>query len=315
MPGAVAVYLGVAVLSRAVGFLLVPLYTRRMTVAEYGDLALAQSATALLPMVLTLGIVSAVPRAFFRGKDAAEGMRQAGHVGAWATVLSLAAGALVELAIVSLIPPHTGRSIGRLEASCVLVAAVGLGLTSIPSVVFRAAQKPVTAALFQVLEALSLAGFTVLFVLVRRLALRGALLALACTYSLNGLLAIYVVFVHLGGRPAGANLRDLVKFSFPFVPHFVANWAQSAADRWVLKGAGYGATLGAFALASQVLTPATMTLLAVHDYASATMGEAFRQRGLYGLRLFCGRQRMRYFVAALVPTLACVAAIPLVPYV
>jgi O-antigen/teichoic acid export membrane protein len=311
----VTIYLGVAIASRGVSFFLIPLYARKLTVVEYGDFVLAQTAIGLLPMVLTLGLVSAVPRAFFREKERAEGMRRAGNVGAWAAVLGLATAALIELAILAFFPERATSSVGRMEASCVVLAAVGAALTSIPSVLYRAAQRPMQAAAFQTVEALSIAGFTVYFVVLRGMGLRGAVLGLTSAYALNGLVALFVIFGVLEGRPRRTELVDLLRFAFPFVPHHAANWAQQASDRWILKSSGYDAILGAFALAGQVLSPATMTLTAFHDYASARMGEAFREDGIVGLGVACRRQRRQYLLSALLPTVACVLMVPLLPYV
>lgn len=304
----VTIYLGVAIASRGVSFFLIPLYARHLSIEEYGDFALAQTAVGLLPMILTLGVVSAVPRAYFRERDPAEGLRRAGNVGAWAAVIGCMTAAIGETLILTVMP--RGVAIGPFEASCVLAAAVGAALTSIPSVLFRAAQRPVRAAIFQVVEALSVAGATLYFVLARGMGLRGAVLGLTTAYTLNGVIALVVVFVVLRGRPRLTELRDLLTFSFPFVPHHAANWAQGASDRWILKGSGFDAILGAFALAGQVLSPATMTLNAFHDYASARMGEAYRERGIAGLRDACKRQRRQYFLSALIPTLACVLLVP-----
>jgi O-antigen/teichoic acid export membrane protein len=308
----VAIYLGASVACRGVSFFLIPLYTHKLSLAEYGDFALAQSAIGLLPMALTLGLLSAVPRAFFKEVDRAEGMRQAGDVAAWMTVIGFATAAIAEVIVLALVPPSHGNGLGSFEVTCVLVASIGAALTSVPSTLFRAAQRPLAAAFFQALEAISTAGLGVYFVALRGLGLRGALLALACAYGITGLCSFVMIFGFLKGRPRRAGLGGLLRFSLPFVPHFAANWAQAAGDRWILKGAGQDSTVGAFAVAGQLLSPASMTTAAYHDYASAEMGELFRTDRKEGLRAACRRQRRNYFLSALIPSALCLAAMPVI---
>ncbi len=302
------VYLVAAIACRSVQIILIPLYTRRLTIAEYGDLVLAQTAMSLLPVLLTVGLASAVPRTFYREKDPVDGFREAGHVGAWIAVLSVVSGLILVLATVLFLPK--GFLFGKVEVCCVIVSSVGSAITAVPSVLYRATQRALIAAGFQGWEALSLGLFTILFVVGFGLGLRGALLGSAVAYSVNALPALYVIFGICKGRPVRGRLRDLVRFSFPLVPHFLANWAQATSDRWVLKAAGLDATVGAFALANQVLSPANMTTTAFNDYASPKLGEALRDDGPDAFARVCRSQRRQYLLSNFFPAAACVLLTP-----
>ena len=54
-----------SVASQAVAFLLLPLYTRYLTPADYGTLALVGAAGNVLPLIAALGIHSGLTRVFF----------------------------------------------------------------------------------------------------------------------------------------------------------------------------------------------------------------------------------------------------------
>ena len=61
-----AIYLGGSVLSRIGAVILIPLYTRRLTPADYGEYAIAVSFLSLLPNLLSLGLTAGLTRVFSR---------------------------------------------------------------------------------------------------------------------------------------------------------------------------------------------------------------------------------------------------------
>jgi len=84
-----AVYLAAVVLSRAGAFLLIPLYTRRLTLEEYGQYALFLTLLAFLSTFMSAGLLSAIPKAYFSEEDRAEGKRRAAEVSRWLALISL----------------------------------------------------------------------------------------------------------------------------------------------------------------------------------------------------------------------------------
>ena len=90
-----AVYLGAAILSRAGSLFLIPLYTRRLTLEEYGHYALFLTLIAFLSTFLSAGLVAAIPSAYFSEKDRTEGKRRASEIARWTALLSLVGGALL----------------------------------------------------------------------------------------------------------------------------------------------------------------------------------------------------------------------------
>ena len=52
------------VIIKAIAFLLIPLYTRHLTPADYGELSLLQAIEVVLPIILSLGFNSAILKVF-----------------------------------------------------------------------------------------------------------------------------------------------------------------------------------------------------------------------------------------------------------
>src|SRR5690349_19047870 len=89
--GPLAIYLGASILARVGSFVLIPLYTRKLTEAEYGEYALAQTIVNILPIFLTLGIFIAIPRYFYDGTKE-ESHAKAASVARWLLVLTAIGG-------------------------------------------------------------------------------------------------------------------------------------------------------------------------------------------------------------------------------
>ena len=306
-----AIYLMATVLARLGSFVLLPIYTRRLSPAAYGDYAVAQTIISVLPTVMSLGLLSAISKAYFGTPDRVEGTRAAANVAAWS--LTLVAGFMILLlGAASLFGESGGATVAsRWLLTCCIIAAAGSAATQIPSLFFRTAQRPYAAALTQLVEFGAIASSGILLVGVCGRGLQGAVEAYAVAYGACGLASAFWVFFRLRGRPGPGVLRASLVFALPFVPHFLANWSQLAADRWVLKYFHLEGALGNYALAVQLSSPASMAAIAFHDSESARIGELFRTGGLSGLSQQFSRIQFRYFLAALLPCLLVAATAPL----
>ena len=138
--GPAAVYLWASVVSSGAGLVLIPIYTRRLSLAEYGDYVLALTLIAVLPTVLTLGMTSALARFFFDTPDREEGRRRVGGVARAMILLAVGLALPIEGLVLALGQPD--GLWGRWELSCILWAGGGGALAQIPSVYLRAARRP-----------------------------------------------------------------------------------------------------------------------------------------------------------------------------
>src|SRR5688572_6024708 len=80
-----ALYLVTQVLGRVGGVLVLPIYTRRLSIEELGHLALAQTLMSAVGPMMSGGLTTAIGRAFFDGSDRAEGSRASGGLLRWMT--------------------------------------------------------------------------------------------------------------------------------------------------------------------------------------------------------------------------------------
>lgn len=267
-----------SVLARGGSVFLAPFYTRRLSLAEYGDLSLAQTMVGLIPTFVSAGLLAAVSRFYYEGRNAAEGLQRAGVVARWIAALGIGSTLVLQLLALAL-----GRGVGLASVhhlTCVAWAACGALLSGIPLVLLRAGQKAAQASALQLVDfTVGMSGALALVVWKDR-GVSGALEALAIAGFVNVVVALAFVVRVIPGPLLQDDLRKALRFSVPYVPHFAANQFILISDRWFLKTFGFVDALGVYSLASQLASPVTVLVLAWNEAISPKLGEDLRAGGL-----------------------------------
>jgi O-antigen/teichoic acid export membrane protein len=221
------------VLTRGLAFVLLPVYTRYLTPAEYGIVALTVTCTVVFGMLFPLGLRGAVSRTFYESGTVEERKDRVGTL--WIAMLLFAAvSALVldrlgpSLAAAAL-PEVPFRPYLRLA---VWTAFLGvLGLT--PLALLQARERAIPYVLLTLSTALATTAVTVWLVVRGGGAqgyLYGALIGAAVA-------AIPYLALTIGQiRPVFrmSILTPALAFSLPLVPHALAGWALEMSDRAIL---------------------------------------------------------------------------------
>jgi O-antigen/teichoic acid export membrane protein len=232
--GASAVYGLGNVLVRGLAFLLLPLYTRYLSPAEYGIVALVVTCTVVLGLIYPLGLRSAVSRTWYE-EGTVEDRR--GQVGTLWIAMVLAA-ATMTLALdwagpwvsAALLPEVPFRPYLRLAVWTAFLSVFGIT----PLVLLQAQERPRAFVVLTVGTALITTTLTVWLVLRGGGAegyLLGALLGSAVAA------VCYLVITLRLVRPVWRSgvLLPALAFGLPLVPHAVAGWALEMSDRAVLS--------------------------------------------------------------------------------
>jgi O-antigen/teichoic acid export membrane protein len=185
----------------------------------------------------------------------------------------------------------------------------------VPPILLRSQQRAYAAAVFQLLQFITMAGAGLVLVLLLDRGYTGAIEAAAGAPMVSGLASlIYIQMLPKGGMQL-KRLRAALRFALPLIPHFVAQWLLSAADLWILGKAGFERELGSYSLAAQVVVPVNMVLTAWNEHMGPEMGERFRAGGIPEMRRHLPRVRLSYVAAAIVPGIAVLLGLPLVTWV
>ena len=308
------VYLGASILARAGSLLLIPLYTRRLTLEEYGFYALFLTLLAFLSTFMSAGLVAALPRAYFSEKDREEGKRRASEVARWIALISIGAGAVLIAAVECFAPDDAAPLLSRTSLRLAVLGAAGTAISVVPPVLLRSEQRAYSAAAFQLLQFATMTGAGLVLVLVLDRGYGGAIEAAAGAPVVSGLVSLVYIQMQPAGRMPLKRLQAALRFALPFLPHFVAQWVLGAADLWILGESGYGEQLGSYSLAAQVVVPVSMVITAWNEHMGPEMGEHFRSGGISEMRTHLPRVRLSYLAAALVPGIAVLLGLPLVTW-
>ncbi len=273
------VYLLGSVVGKAGSIILIPLYTRRLSEAEYGAYALVSSLLVILPILMSWGLSAAITRAYFNAPTQAEGRERMGSVGKGMSAL-VAVMSMLFLSIAMFVPSQWS-SLTNYQLSLVVAVAGFACVGTIADSALRIEQRPkavVALNLAQFVVTTSL-GLTLVSALGR--GLNGILEAALAAAMVSASISMFIVFRRFGGTDVYRTTRSAMGFALPFIPHAIANWAGETGDRWILRE--HGTDLARYYLAIQLFLPVVMTTAAWAYSESPRMGETYRSSGVLGL--------------------------------
>ncbi len=260
-----AVYVLGQVLSKGLSFVLVPLFTRRLTQGDYGLLAICTALMAGLQPLLSLGLPSALARFFALAADSGERRRLVGSL-SWATgALVLVGGIAVEAVTLTI---GSGQLFGVPWNPALRLAIWGALLATgaaLPVALVQMEERTAAYALLTYGQPVLRLLLSVVLVAFLQRGLLGVLEAIVLSYVL--FLPIYAwILVRAGAaRLDWGVLGRCLVFCLPLVPHNMAHWILNLSDRLVIQPFVTSADLGLYALAFQVAQIVLLAGMSIND--------------------------------------------------
>ena len=228
-----AIYGGVRVFLKSLAFLLVPLYARYLTPAEFGVLELVLAFTALVDVFINL---SGVLARFYFDKDDPRWRKQA--ITLYFLIESVYPAVLIGALVLfsdRLAGAVTGEAV---YASLIVIALVDLYLTNvvdIPMALCRLRRKPWTFAFYALTRGLTQVTLAVLLVAVWQYGVKGILVA-----SLVSACVVFVVTLREYARDLVRSVdwrvgREMISFAWPTIVSAFAFYALNLLDRFFIK--------------------------------------------------------------------------------
>jgi len=220
--------------SRILAVLLLPLYTRFLTPADYGEVETLVAATTVLTIILRFGISSAFFRFYFDSPDPAR-RRTVLRTSFWFTMTMATAGLVVGVAFAPEISQILFSSTS--QANLVRAAFVGLWaqmnyeqLTSL----FRVEERSVAFVCASLANVFITVGATLVLVVSLDKGPLGVIVG-----NFLGTLVVYVALLGYRREQLGLELdrhllRAMNKFGMPLVPSALFIWVTNFADRFIL---------------------------------------------------------------------------------
>lgn len=277
------VYAVTAALPGALGFLLLPLYTRVLAPAEYGRLSIILAITAAAGAVFSLGLDYALFRNYFQlATDPARQRQLIDSLWTFLILSSLAAALALSVAIGPWL--SSGSMVRPMELTIGLVAAAfSVSATTIPLSLMRAQQRLRDYVVLSVIYA----GATVVSTLVLVVGFDAGVGGWLFAMLIANVAAFGAAVLVIPWRPPKPFDRPLVReglaLGLPLLPHFLGHWALMLADRAVLGGLLSTAAVGVYTLGATLALPALILVRALGQafmpsYAAAPTSETDRVR-------------------------------------
>ncbi len=252
---------------------LLPVFTRHLDRAEYGTLSLLDSAIALIQILGTLGLTSAIIR-FYHDKPDAEHKRRVIATGSSVMLLGV-------LLLAGILFPFSGE-LARLvlgENAVTLyfqltltTMLLGLLRTAADSY-FTASKRATVFVIATIVQALLSAALNLYLVVGLRLGVRGMLTGnLIAAAAVSTVLFVYVLKLNGFGFD-GEILRGMLRYGLPLVPSLLAAAAMHNLDRFFIREYAGLEAVGLYSIAYQFpfLLNAIMSNAFLHIWGSNTM--------------------------------------------
>lgn len=265
---------------RAIGLLLLPVYTSILSPSEYGVLGVLMSVYVGATIVFGLGMETITTRNYFQfAKEPEKQQAFLDSVWRFLIVFPMAAAAVLTL-ITSATVGEIG-TVGPVDIALTLfAAAANAASTTMPLSVLRARQDLRGYLWMTAVLAIGTTGLTVFFVVVLDQGVRGWFLAMLLGNLALLATAARVVPWHRAGRFDRALVRAAVIFSLPLIPHFVSHWALQLADRGVLAALVSPHDLGVYTLAANLSSVLMMLVMALNQGFVPLYARAGAEEGL-----------------------------------
>lgn len=231
-----ALYAVTGAAQQAIGFLLIPVYTRLIAPADYGALELLTAFLSIAMMCVTLGMSSAINKVYHRD---CETPRERDAVVATALMTVLPAMLLVGGALVAVAGPLSAFLTGSADNARLLrmVAASSLcyGAFALLLGGFRAAERARAYSVLSIVQFSLALGLNLAFVAGARLGVEGVVLGNLCANV--AALSLGVVLLGPGRRLAFERrlVWPLLAFGLAVLPGMLAGWVMDVSDRYLLR--------------------------------------------------------------------------------
>ena len=246
------VYTLAAVLHRAAGFILIPVYAHVLPAAEFGAYAMIVMLSDIIAVAFGTGISTGMLRVYFdydtsedRNRVVSTAFIALGVAGLGITVL------LQPLAVISshaLFGSNEYGGLFSLAYAGVVFALLGdLGLHY-----FRMQEKSWIVLYASCAKVILFLTLNILFVVVLGMGVRGILLGTLISSTVLAAALLLTIVPRIGLSFSPAVLRSLLSFGLPLLPAVMADTVMDMTDKYFLNRLGSAASVGAYSLGNRV---------------------------------------------------------------
>lgn len=235
------VYVLGGTLQKALGFLLIPLYTRFIPPAEYGIVGMATAIEGVLTAVLGFGLHGSLSRYYFDLEASPDRLRR--FITTHVVFLAAAAGCatlLLDRAGADLWPRLTSGSVPFTPYIRIVLWTSLAGIVfQVPLTLFVVQRRAKAFLVAQLANFLLTIGVTIVLVVGWQWGALGQLLGrLVATGAMAVVVGLLVAREWFAPRLSRVDLALGLAYGLPLIPHMVLGWVMNLADRLLLDRFG-----------------------------------------------------------------------------
>ena len=223
------------ILSRGIGFLLLPLYTNLLSTAEYGMVALVFTFIAFVNILFLYGLDSAFLR-FYALEENPEGKRRVLSTAILMTACSsvcfflllfFSSGSLARLVL------------GRPGTAPLLKMAAGIllfdALSTFPLLLLRMEEKSGRFVAYRFANVLLNLGLNILLVAYLKKGVAGVFMSNLISSAFTLAIMLPIIWRRVAPILSGELVREFLRFGLPFIPSGIASMTMELIDRYMLR--------------------------------------------------------------------------------
>ena len=238
-------------LSRAVSFFMLPVYTRYLTTADYGIVNLLDMTIDISYILFTAGMSAGMSLFYFEARSDQE--RADVVITSYALEMGLTLLGTVALLLASPWVWQYGLK-GAGTVLFVRITAVNFALqmlTAVPLVLLQIRQRPHAVITINLIRLVIQLSLNILFVVVLRMGVKGILITGLIVNSLQGFVMMAWLLREVRGRVRMEIVRQLRRFGLPFQISRAGSFVLAFGDRFFLQASRGASAVGIYGLAYQ----------------------------------------------------------------
>ncbi len=223
------------ILSRGIGFLLLPLYTNLLSTAEYGIVALIFTFLAFANILFLYGLDSAFLR-FYAVEEVGSGKKRVLST----TMLMAAFSSLILFLLFYLFAETLSRLVlGQPGMAVLLKMAAGILLfdtiSTFPYLLLRLEERSGGFIAYRFINIFVTLALNILLVAHLRMGVRGVFLSNLIASGFTMVILLPIIWSRIAPSLSTGLAKELLKFGLPFIPAGLASMTMELIDRYMLK--------------------------------------------------------------------------------
>jgi len=250
-------------LQKAIGFLLLPIYTRFLTPSDYGILAMLVIISALFTPIASLGLPNAIFREFSIKSNDRNEILGTGFI---AIIISSSLLLIITLYIADII---SYGLIGDANSKIVFYVKITLissffsCLLTIPQILLRAKRRAKLTSLLNIIQFSLSLSFTIIFVIIFKMKIMGVIYGTLLSVIISTFINYFMIGKDLRLYFNLSKLKKMLYYGLPYVPARIQGFGMLYFGQYLVNNQLGLAEAGLYSIALKICMPFHLIIQAV----------------------------------------------------